>query len=258
MQHWLVDRTDRDGGGDWQNVIGELIALIVTEGETDRMWSVSWSHWSWRRGRLRECDWLVDRTDRDGGGDRETVIGELIALTVTEGETERMWLVSWSHWSWRRGRLTECDRWVDCIDRNGGGDWQNVIGELIALTVTEGETDRMWLVSWSHWSWRRGRLRECDWLVDRTDHDGGGDWETVIGELIALTVTEGETERMWLVSWSHWSWRRGRLTECDRWVDRIDRNGGGDWQNVIDELIALTVTEGETDRMWLVSWSHWP
>ena len=40
------------------------------------------------------------------------MIGELIALTVTEGD-----------------------------------DWQNVIGELIALTVTEGETGRMWLVS---------------------------------------------------------------------------------------------------------------
>ena len=43
-----------------------------------------------------------------------------------------------------------------------GGDWQNVIGELIALTVAEG----------------------------------GGDWQNVIGELIALTVVRVVTGRM--------------------------------------------------------------
>ena len=42
-----------------------------------------------------------------------------------------------------------------------GGDWQNVIGELIALTVAEG-----------------------------------GDWQNVIGELIALTVVRVMTGRM--------------------------------------------------------------
>ena len=63
-------------------------------------------------------------------------------------------------------------------DRDGGGYYRNVIGELIALTVTEG------------------RLAECDWSVDRSDRDGGGYYRNVIGELIALTVTEGETGRM--------------------------------------------------------------
>ena len=42
-----------------------------------------------------------------------------------------------------------------------GGDWQNVIGELIALTVAEG-----------------------------------GDWQNVIGELIALIVVRVVTGRM--------------------------------------------------------------
>ena len=43
-------------------------------------------------------------------------------------------------------------------DRVGGGRWQNVIGELIALTVSEGED------------------AERDWCIDRTDRVEEGGW----------------------------------------------------------------------------------